>query len=142
MGLGPKQRDFTRNLHFFSKRNMFVILISKDQFSVDQLKEEIKTFPNMYDTQVWGAIFPLIQAVKVEQHEFGISSDLGIFCQFFKFSPQINPEVLKRIEQQNNPNIYPGYSFEAPKMLYCGELEKLTNHNFFFIFQRLQKTLL
>jgi len=29
---------------------MFVILISKDQFSVDQLKEEIKTFPNMYDT--------------------------------------------------------------------------------------------
>ena len=50
MGLRPKWRDFTRNLHFFSKRNMFVIFISKDQFSIDQVKEEIKMFPNIYDT--------------------------------------------------------------------------------------------
>ena len=60
MGMGPKKRDFTRNLDFFSKRNMFVILISKDQFSLDQVKEQIKTFPNMYDTWGWGAIFSLI----------------------------------------------------------------------------------
>ena len=50
MELGPKWRDFTRNLHFFSKRNIFVIFILKDQFSIDQVKEEIKIFPNMYDT--------------------------------------------------------------------------------------------
>ena len=60
MGLRPKWRDFTRNLHFFSKRNMFVIFTSKDQFSIDQLKGEIKMFLNMYDTWGWGAIFPLI----------------------------------------------------------------------------------
>ena len=64
--LRPKWRDFTRNLHFFSKRNMFVIFTSKDQFSIDQLKGEIKMFLNMYDTWGWGAIFPLIYAVKVK----------------------------------------------------------------------------
>ena len=50
MGLWPKKRNFTRNLHFFSKRNMFVIFISKDQFGIDQVKEEIKMFANIYDT--------------------------------------------------------------------------------------------
>lgn len=55
------------------------------------------------------------------------------FCPFFKFSFQINPNALKRIEYQNNPYIYPGYSFRTAKMLQCGELEKWTNHNFVFI---------
>ena len=49
---------------------------------------------------------------------------LSTFCSFFKFSFQINPNALKRIEYQNNPYIYPGYSFQASKMLQYGELEK------------------
>ena len=55
------------------------------------------------------------------------------FCSFFKFSFQINPNALKRIEYQNNPYIYPGYSFRATKMFQCGEFEKWTNHNLIFI---------
>ena len=47
---GQNREILQKNLDFFSKRNMFVNFISKDQFSVDQVKEEIKTIPNMYDT--------------------------------------------------------------------------------------------
>ena len=65
---------------------------------------------------------------------------MGIFCTFFKFSLQINPDALKQIWHQNNPKIYPGYWFGAIEMLHRWELEKWTNQNFVFIFQCLQKT--
>ena len=54
-GLGLKYRDFDRNLYFSSNCNFVVIFISKDQFRAIQVKEEIKTFPNMCDTKGWGA---------------------------------------------------------------------------------------
>ena len=59
---------------------------------------------------------------------------VGIFCSFFKFSLQVNPDVLKRIGHGNNLIIYMGYWFQGPKLLQWGELEKYTKNNFFFIF--------
>ena len=71
---------------------------------------------------------------KLGELDFQYSVICDIFCSFFKFSLHINPYALKRIEYQNNHNINPGYSFQAPKMLQHGELEKWTNHNFVLIF--------
>ena len=49
MGIGAKYRDFARNLYLFSYSNFWGIFISYDQFQTDQVKEDIKTFLNMYD---------------------------------------------------------------------------------------------
>ena len=50
MGIEAEIKDFDGNLYFFSNRNFAVIFIPYDQFWADQVKEEIKTFPNMCDT--------------------------------------------------------------------------------------------
>ena len=134
MGIGAEIKNFDGNLYFFQIVILLWFLYHTIDSGQTKWKRRSRPFRICVTHRGGELFFYRYRLSKLVELDFQYSVICDIFCSFFKFSLHINPDALKQIEYQNNPNINPGYSFHAPKMLQHWELEKWTNHNFVLIF--------